>query len=88
MLHCVSSQKLLIWNMPSLQELQWMEQWRFAEQALKEQKKNDLAQLDEDQARKMSYSLLSLASRSYMNPSRIQTSGLVEQQKWFGLWKD
>lgn len=73
--------------MTPAQMQQWMQQWRVAEKGLAEQKTRELARLSEEKALAASYSLLSLASLAYQNPSRQQTSGLVEQQKWFRQWK-
>lgn len=64
-----------------------MEQWRYAEKALAEQKARELAGLSEERAREMSYELLSMARLHDPDPARVSSSGLVEQQKWFSRWK-
>ena len=65
----------------------WMGQWKFAEKELAQQKAYELAHLDDQKAREMSYSLLSSAPHEFINSARRETSGLVEQQKWFSKWK-
>lgn len=65
----------------------WMRQWRLAEKGLAEQKQKDLQVLTEENARLQSSDLLSLAEQAFRDPARLQNSGLVEQQRWFRLWR-
>jgi hypothetical protein len=61
----------------------WMGQWRDAATALRQQKEMDLRNLSDAEARCATESLLSLAGKIRYDPKRWQTSGLVEQQRWF-----
>lgn len=61
----------------------WMGQWQDAASALQQQKVKDLRNLSDSEACRAVESLLSLAGQIYTDPKRWQTSGLVEQQRWF-----
>ena len=61
----------------------WLGQWQDAAIALEQQKAKDLRSLHDSEARQATASLLSLAGQIYHDPKRWQTSGLVEQQRWF-----
>lgn len=60
----------------------WMAQWRSAEKALLEVKRQELRALTEEQARKYSHMLLSMISFPRPPSERDRTSGLVERQRW------
>ncbi|MCL4263413.1 MAG: hypothetical protein KJ069_09365 [Anaerolineae bacterium] len=62
---------------------QWLAQWRAASIALRQQKMKELADLSEVEARQATGSLLLLAGRVQPGHPRWDTSGLVEQQRWF-----
>jgi hypothetical protein len=64
-------------------EEQWLRQWRDARIALAEQRKKDLRAMTREQALAASDALLNLAEVSRLHPSRLSTSGLVEQQALF-----
>lgn len=61
----------------------WMAQWRAAEKALLEVKRQELRALTEEEARHYSQILLSMISFPRPPSERDRTSGLVEQQRWF-----
>ncbi len=61
----------------------WMAQWRSAEKALLEVKRQELRALTEEEAQ-LDVVLLSMISFPRPPSHRDQTSGLVEQQRWFG----
>lgn len=65
----------------------WMAQWRSAEKALLEVKREELRALTEEQAQLDSLTLLSMISFPRPPSDRDQSSGLVEQQRWFGKAK-
>ena len=62
---------------------QWMRQWREAAIYLDEVKRDELANMTEEEGWRAIESLLSLAPH-YRRLSR--TSGLVKQQAWFHIW--
>ncbi len=62
------------------QQRQWMEQWRHAAVALTEVKRDELANMTDEQAWQKSDRLLSLAP---FYRRRTRTSGLVKQQALF-----
>jgi len=62
----------------------WLGQWRAAAIALQQQKAKDLRRLSDSEARRATESLLSLAGQINYDSKRWRTSGLVEQQQWFG----
>ncbi len=61
----------------------WMAQWRSAEKALLEVKRQELRALTEEEALAATRELL--ASIPFPLPPELErkTSGLVEQQRWF-----
>ncbi len=61
----------------------WMAQWRSAEKALLEVKREELRALTEEEARAATEELL--GSIPFPLPPELErkTSGLVEQQRWF-----
>ena len=61
----------------------WMAQWRAAEKALLEVKRQELRALTEEQAQLDSVTLLSMISFPRPPSDRDKNSGLVEQQRWF-----
>ena len=63
------------------EQRRWMDQWRRAAVALAEMKRYELQTLTEEKAWQQIEDLLSLVD-DY--PRRSDTSGLVEQQAWFG----
>ncbi|HRQ37759.1 MAG TPA: hypothetical protein PLD25_07575 [Chloroflexota bacterium] len=64
-------------------EKQWLAQWRAAGNALRQQKADELANLSEAKVRQATGSLLVLAGRVRPEHPRWDTSGLLEQQRWF-----
>jgi hypothetical protein len=63
----------------------WIETWREAGPLLEEIRQKELAAMTEDEARRASEALLSLAdAEMYVPPDRRRSSGLVEQQRLFG----
>ena len=62
------------------QELEWAEQWRDAAGALADQRRRDLRRMSEADALAAAENLLSLAETVILNPARLASSGLVEQQ--------
>jgi hypothetical protein len=58
----------------------WMLQWKRAARALADQKKQELSRITHEQALLASEALLALAPLSTFPPSRVTTSGLVQQQ--------
>lgn len=62
---------------------QWMSQWRCAAGALERQRNDELRSLSERDALAASEALLSLFSLIKLNPDRITSSGLVQQQELF-----
>lgn len=65
------------------EQKQWLEQWRFAEKALWEQKRQELQNLTEQQALADSDMLLEMALSAWRDPKMETYSGLVEQQRLF-----
>src|SRR5215210_4968665 len=65
----------------------WMAQWRAAEKALLEVKRQELRALTEEQAQLDSVTLLSMISFPRSPSDRDQSSGLIEQQRWFAQAK-
>jgi hypothetical protein len=61
----------------------WVLQWKQAARALADQKKRELSGLTVERALFASEALLSLAPLSTLPPSRLTTSGLVQQQALF-----
>jgi hypothetical protein len=61
----------------------WMLQWKRAARALADQKKRELSEMTAEQALLASEALLALAPLSTFPPSRVTTSGLVQQQTLF-----
>jgi hypothetical protein len=61
----------------------WMLQWRGAALALAEQRKRELQALSEGEALAASDALLSIGARPPLSPSRLRSSGLVQQQVAF-----
>ncbi|MBN9690601.1 MAG: hypothetical protein J0M24_10210 [Verrucomicrobia bacterium] len=67
---------------PEQQRL-WMEAWRVAGAALEELKRQELGSLTEEQACALSETLLQGITFPQPPSWRDQSSGLVEQQRWF-----
>jgi hypothetical protein len=61
----------------------WMIQWKRAARALADQKKRELSEMTAEKALLASEALLALAPLSTFPPSRVTTSGLVQQQALF-----
>lgn len=64
-------------------EKRWVEQWKRASDALEEQRARELREMTPEDALAASDALLELGAKTRLNPSRAQTSGLVEQQALF-----
>jgi hypothetical protein len=62
---------------------EWMSQWRRAAGALERQRKDELRALSEREALAASEALLSLFHLTALDPDRITSSGLVQQQALF-----
>lgn len=65
------------------EQKQWLAQWRAASIALRQQKMKELAGLGQVEAHQATESLLLLAGRVRPGHPRWDSSGLVEQQRWF-----
>ncbi len=61
----------------------WMAQWRSAEKALLEVKRQELRALTEEEALATTNELLSAIPFPLPPELERKTSGLVEQQRWF-----
>jgi hypothetical protein len=61
----------------------WVLQWKLAARALADQKKRELSEMTAEKALLASEALLALAPLSTFPPSRVTTSGLVQQQALF-----
>ena len=61
----------------------WMDQWRAAGPALARQRALELRQLDGAQALEASERLLSLSDPRSVGRRRLESSGLVDQQRAF-----
>ncbi len=61
----------------------WATQWKKAAVALNAVKREELQNLTEEQACKISNMLLSMVTFPRPPGPRDETSGLVEQQRWF-----
>lgn len=70
--------------MPTPEEEQrWMAQWRSAERELAELRRHALRQMTDEEARRTSETVLSLANTIPVPPTRLTGSGLVAQQAIF-----
>lgn len=64
-------------------QMEWMSQWRRAAAALERQRKEELRALSEREGLAASEALLSLFPLLPLDPDRITSSGLVQQQALF-----
>jgi hypothetical protein len=62
------------------QQREWMDQWRGAASALRDERRRRLAAMTDEQARGATATLLDMASRVPVPAARLSYSGLVEQQ--------
>jgi hypothetical protein len=62
----------------------WMAQWRLAEKALREIKREELRAMTDEQAIAAFNALDMPPELVYRSPERLNGSGLVEQQRIFG----
>lgn len=62
---------------------QWLAQWQAAGTMLRQQKAVDLTNLSQEAAQQASQNLLALAGSVRPGHRRWNTSGLVEQQRYF-----
>jgi hypothetical protein len=65
------------------EQREWVAQWKRAAVALNAVKREELQNLTEEEARKASSMLLGMVSFPRPPGPREETSGLVEQQRWF-----
>jgi len=65
---------------PTPEELRWIEQWRSAGPELAAVRRRELALLTDEQARVAALELLAIAAALPIDPLRLTTSGLIEQQ--------
>lgn len=65
------------------EQKQWMAQWRLAEKALLEVKREELRALTDEEAQATSDLLLEGVAEFYIPPRQRDFSGLVEQQRIF-----
>lgn len=65
------------------EQKQWMAQWRSAEKALLEVKREELRALTDEEAQATSDLLLEDVANFYIPPRQKDFSGLVEQQRIF-----
>ncbi len=63
----------------------WMAQWRLAAVTLEQVKAEELMAMSEEEAAAASQDLLSLGPFP-LPKDRQHSSGMVEQQQWFGKW--
>lgn len=61
----------------------WMNQWRSAEMALRQVKREELRQMTEDDVLNTCNILLTDVVSFYRSPKTVKNSGLVEQQRVF-----
>lgn len=61
----------------------WVDRWRRAGPALEQQRRRELRDMTDKEARAAIDAALSLALSSYIPPKRQRYSGLVEQQALF-----
>ncbi|HSH39276.1 MAG TPA: hypothetical protein VK993_10855 [Chthoniobacterales bacterium] len=59
----------------------WMEQWRYAAKMLDEMKTRELREMTEEEARRKAEIVMEAVP--HRREDVPQTSGLVEQQRWF-----
>jgi len=65
----------------------WVETWKTTGEKLDQIKTEELRRLTADRARAMSRTLLSFANNGRFAELRRETSGLVDQQRYFATWK-
>jgi hypothetical protein len=61
----------------------WMKQWRAAEVALRQVKREELRKMTEEDVLNACDILMTDVASFYRSPKAIKTSGLVEQQRIF-----
>lgn len=66
------------------QQQQWMAQWRLAAVELERINRAELARMTDAEALRAANRILAQIDTAYRSPSRRVTSGLVEQQRYFG----
>ncbi len=76
------SEKVRLAETPEEQK-KWMAQWRLAEVALLEVKREELRALTDDEALDACDIVLANAEEFYVSPQMKTSSGLVEQQRIF-----
>jgi len=61
----------------------FLESWKIAGAYLEAEKEEYLRNLSDEEARKLVQSLFSFSGKSYISPERLNSSGLLEQQRYF-----
>jgi hypothetical protein len=64
-------------------QYEWLRQWNDAGPALAANRRRELLQLSDERALAASEALLALVTTVSLNPQRLHSSGLVEQQALF-----
>jgi hypothetical protein len=70
-------------RVPSEAEREWLRQWSRATTALADQRGRELAAMSDEDALAAADAVLDLAALAPLNPDRVSSSGLVEQQALF-----
>lgn len=66
----------------------WVETWKTAGPLLEQIKRDELRAMSEEEAGRIANELALAHAQVKGRPAASETSGLIEQQRWFRKWKN